>query len=88
MVKKEYIAEIQALLLEDLNSEDDLCPNGMLAITLISGQYQGKVHQCTIDAVMDKSRWILTYLMHCRHMTRPVDRALVTNLIKSLEYCI
>lgn len=87
-VEKEYIAQIKSLLLEDLNSQDDLSPNGTLAIAVISGQYQGKVKQRTIDVVTDTAKWIEIYLMRCRHMARPVDSVLVTNLINSLEYGI
>lgn len=86
MEKKEYIEKIKELLTENLNSESDISPNGMFVIYKISKQYQSKISQETIDIVTNKSKWLIDYFMHCRHMARPIDKILATNIINSLEF--
>ena len=84
--QNEYIAKIQAMLFEDLNTSSDVSVNGIFAIIEVSKQYQKRVEQRIIDAVTDTARWIQKYLMYCRHMARPIDTVLVSNLIDSLKY--
>ena len=86
MIKQEFIQKIKALLIEDLNSDGDVGPNGMLSIVKILEQYQGNVQQYTVDVVMEESRWLQTYFTHCRHMARPIDIVLATKIIDSFDY--
>lgn len=82
--KNEYITKMQTMLFEDLSTKGDSSINGFLAMRNVSEQYKESVEQYVIDITLDTAIWIQKYLMHCRHMARPIDTVLVTNLINLL----
>ena len=85
MIKKEYISQIKLMLLENVDSQTDISPNGMSSIIEVSEHYRNKISDNVIESVLDTAKWIETYLMHCRHMARPIDKILVTNLINLIS---
>lgn len=85
-MKSEYIQQVKNILREDLYYNGDVSPNGIYAVVLLSEKYKGKISQDILDMTIEESKWIQLYLARCRHMNRPIDTALITGVIDTLNY--
>ena len=76
------IKTIQKMMFENLYTNGDICPNTNYDIMKVIDKYcidEEKRYLITREIT-----WLNTYFTHCRHMKRPIDEQLVTNLIKRL----
>jgi len=81
----EYVQKVKFLLLEDMKSDGDVSPNGMETIVHTSKQYRGSVPEDIIAHIIVVARWIEEYFTHCRHLNRPIDYALVTGVLNTMD---